>query len=113
MSMLSLVSVLTTLFLVAVPLVAAILVALATRGQTRILGATGFGIFALEGLLGGAWVLLAPRLIRDTDLSVALVSGVYSGVRSLLAVLGLVLLAVALINGANRRPDPAGYPGMR
>jgi hypothetical protein len=106
MSGLSLVSVLATVFLFAVPLVAAILVGVLTRGQARILGILGFGIFAFEGLLGGAWVLLAPRLIRDTDLSVALVTGVYSGARSLLAVLGLVLLAVAIVTLGRTRAWP-------
>lgn len=103
MSTVSLVNVLTTLFIVAVPLVAAILVALLTRGQARVLGTIGFGIFALEGLLGGAGVLVAPRLIRDTDISVAVFSGVYSGVRSLLAVLGLALLAIAIITAGQTR----------
>jgi hypothetical protein len=109
MSSVSLVNVLSTLFLVAVPLMAAILVAVLTRGQVRVLGTIGFGIFAFEGLVGGAWVLFAPRLIRDTDISVALFSGLYSGVRSLLAVLGLVLLAIAIVTAGRTR----GWPNER
>jgi hypothetical protein len=111
MSLVPLVGVLTTLLLTAVPAAAAILVAVLTRGQARLLGVIGFGIFALEGLLGGAWLLLAPRLVRDTDVSVAVISGAYSGVRSLLAVLGLVLLAIAIVTagrtGVGRPSDPS------
>ena len=111
MSLVPLVGALTTLLLTAAPAAAAILVGVLTRGQARLLGVIGFGIFALEGLLGGAWLLLAPRLVRDTDISVAVISGASSGVRSLLAVLGLVLLAIAIVTagrtGAGRPSDPS------
>ncbi len=100
----SVVGVLTTLFLIAVPIVAAVMVALLTHGPARLLGVLGFAILAVDGLLGGAWLLLAPRLLRDADLSVAVVSGAYSVVRSLLAVLGMVLLAFALITAAREWP---------
>jgi hypothetical protein len=107
MSFLSMIGVLTTVLLVAVPVGAAVLVLVLARGRGRTLGVVGFAIFAVEGLLGGAWLLLAPRLVRDTDVSVAALSGTYSLLHSLLAMLAVVLLALAIVSVPNRRSvDP-------
>lgn len=94
------------LLFIGAPVVAAIVVGVATRGRIRALALAGFGIFVLEGIVGTGWVFLYPVLANEFDIDFTVLAAGYSMFTGLLSMVGFALLALAVITDRSRQPEP-------
>jgi hypothetical protein len=84
------------------PLVAAIVVALLTRGRVRVLGVAGFAVFVVEGVLAVLWVVALPQIADSLSLPLAAAAGAYSAVRAVLSLVAIALLMLAVVLDRDR-----------
>lgn len=89
------------------PLVALVIVLASARGRAKSLGGVGAGLMLLGGLGNGLVSVLLPMLMREASLSVSTISLLFVPF-NLLGIIGLVLLALAVVVGGRTGPaNPA------
>lgn len=105
MSLSEVLGVLALLLFVVVPVMAAVLIAVLTRGRVRALGLAGFLGLATVELIGVVWTLVLPRVVNDLPLPLSAVAGAYGLVRGVLTLAAILLIALAVVVDRGR-PQP-------
>lgn len=94
------------------PLIALVIVLASARGRAKGLGAAGAALMLLAGLGNGLLSMYLPVLMKAGGFSVASVSLLFLPL-NLIGVIGLVLLALAVVAGGRARSGgPVSAPGQ-
>lgn len=94
----------------AIPVVAAILIAVLARGRARTWGIWGFVVMALGTLVSGMVYSLLPILMEKAELSAAVLGTGLGVVFTVVNMVGVVLLVIAIIVGGRRPVNASATP---